>query len=419
MVKTDRRIFKPAYLGNSTVLLNTFIPVLPATTSYFIPLILQIIFWFSLSSLIYIYIGYPTLLFFLSLFKKQDFLKKEGFYPSLSLIIPAYNEEDAIKARIENILHLHYPKEKLEVIIISDSSTDHTDEIVSQYNQEGILLKRLPKRSGKMAALNLGAALARGEVLVFSDADVLFKEDNLEKLAAYFFDPQVGCVAGAKKIVTEDKPTSATEGAYWKYELFIKKLEAQTGFLAAGASGCNFAIRKKLYAPLNEATAAEDLFLPLMCMSQGYRVAYTPEAISYECLLPSFRAEFRRKIRIVMAGLHALGQLKSELTHLDKLSLFKLFSHKVLRWYSTFFLAGLLVMNCFILDGLYGIFFYLQLIFYSLAGIGFLLEILKLKIRGIAAKLFGFPLYFVSMNLAAAIGLFRYSRGRYKGWVDG
>jgi cellulose synthase/poly-beta-1,6-N-acetylglucosamine synthase-like glycosyltransferase len=377
---------------------------------------MKIVFWILFIIIIYIYIGYPLTLVLIAKLKKGKFAQKKQIFPKVSLIIAAYNEEKIVKERIENILLLNYPKEKLEVIIISDASSDRTDEIIYGYKDKGIILIRQPRRMGKMAALNNGVSKSTGEILVFSDADIFFKKDDIEKLVYNFADSLVGCVVGIKKILCDDKYLTATEGIYWKYELFLKKLEGEIGSVAAGASGCNFAMRKELYLPLEEKTTAEDLILPLICISQGYRVVFEPEAVSYEKLLPRFEDEFKRKIRIVMGGLHALSLVKDKFHLIDKVTLFELFIHKILRWYASFLLLGLFVVNCFLQKNFYFYFLYLQIAFYSLAIIGFICLAIKIKVRCWLGKVLDIPLYFVTMNLAALIGILKYSFGMHQGW---
>ena len=377
-----------------------------------------LIFWLLFSIILYIYISYPCFLILIAKFRKAKAIEKKEIFPKVSLIISAYNEEKIIQERIENILLLEYPKDKLEIIIASDASTDGTDEIILKYKNKGIILNRQPQRRGKMAALNDCVNKSNGEILVFSDADIFFKEDDIEKLVRNFADPSIGCVVGIKKIITDDKTTSNTEGLYWKYELFLKKLESEIGSVVAGASGCNFAIRKNLYLPLEDKTTAEDLALPLICIARGFRVVFEPEAVSYEKILPTFKDEFIRKIRIVMGGLHAISLVKNKFSKIDRLSLFNLFSHKILRWYTPFLLLGLFIVNFFIKENIYYLFLLLQIIFYSFAFIGFFFRIKEIRTNSLLSKFFDIPLYFTSMNLAAFIGILKYKLKLHKGWIS-
>ena len=379
-------------------------------------IIMKIVFWILYIIIIYIYIGYPLLLVLIASIKKGKFIQKEEIFPRVSLIIAAYNEEKIINERIENILSLNYPKEKLEVIFISDSSSDRTDKIICGYKEKGIILIRQPRRMGKMVALNSGVSKSTGEILIFSDADIFFKEDDIEKLVSNFADSHVGCVVGTKKILCDEEHLTITEGIYWKFELFLKKLEGEIGSVAAGASGCNFAMRKALYLPLEEKTTAEDLVLPLICISQGYRAVFEPEAVSYEKLLPCFKDEFKRKIRIVMGGLHALSLVKNKFHLIDKITLLELFSHKILRWYGSFFLLGLFILNFLLQESFYKYFLYLQVIFYSLTILGFICLVMKIKLGSLLGKILNIPFYFIAMNLAAFIGVLKYSFGMHRGW---
>jgi len=382
-------------------------------------MIIKTIFWFFIFVLIYIYIGYPCLLFLISRIKKTHPLPRTKIYPKVSLIIAAYNEENVIRKRIENILTLDYPKDNLEVIIASDGSTDKTNDIVLEYKKNGIILNLLPQRKGKMAALNETVKKANGDILIFSDADILFKNDNIEKLVHSFVDPAVGCVSGIKKIIDIRSSAESSENLYWKYEFFLKLLENKIGSLVSSVIGCNFAIRKNLYVPLEEKTTAEDLALPIICISQGYKVVMEPHAISYEKLVPDFKTEFLRKIRIIKGGLHAIGSVKNKIKYLDKLSFFELFSHKVLRWYAPFFLIGTLLVNSLLQHGFYLLFLFFQIIFYFLSLIGWFIQDKNINFRvKILNKIFSIPFYFSAMNAASLIGIFEYTLKKHKGWVS-
>ncbi len=157
--------------------------------------------------------------------------------------------------------------------------------------------------------------------------------------------------------------------------------------------------------------------MPLICISRGFRVVFEPVAVSYERLLPGLNDEFRRKVRLVMGGLHAISIVKNRLRLIDKFTLFKLFSHKILRWYAPFLLLGLFIINWFLKEGIYCLLLLLQVAFYFLALAGLFLEIRKIKLKGLGGKFFDLPLYFTSMNLAGFIGVLGYSLKMHKGWT--
>lgn len=376
---------------------------------------MKIVYWILVITIFYVYFGYPVLLVLIRNFYGQKGIRKGNYYPQVSLLIAVYNEENLIKKRLDNILSLSYPKDKLEVIIISDACNDRTEEIVKDYEKEGIKLYRQNERKGKMAAFNDVAPKAKGEILIFSDADVIFQKDNIEMLVRNFRDPQVGCVAGKKIPITNAESYTFSEGLYWKYESFIKQVESDLGNLVSGACGSNLALRSCLYKTLDEKTMAEDLLLLLICISQGYRSVFEPDAVCYEFLLPSSMGEFRRKIRIVMGGIHAVLVGRHLLGAIDKFTLFELWSHKILRWFISFNLVLLLVINFYIKDPLYQGLLLIQIIFYSLALIGSILD--RNHYEGKFKKLFAVPYYFTSMNMAAILGILKFCFNFHNGWV--
>jgi cellulose synthase/poly-beta-1,6-N-acetylglucosamine synthase-like glycosyltransferase len=197
----------------------------------------EVVFWTCALLLAYTYAGYPLLLAVASRLRSRP-VRRADCIPSVSFIITAYNEEQALAAKLENTLMLDYPKEKLEIIVASDCSTDRTDAIAGEFAALGVRLHRQPQRLGKTAAQNTAVKLARGEILLFSDATTLYRPDVLRAMMPNFADPTVGCVAG-QLIYVELGRSSVGRGArsYWSYERFLKKCESRLGSLI-GVSGC-------------------------------------------------------------------------------------------------------------------------------------------------------------------------------------
>jgi cellulose synthase/poly-beta-1,6-N-acetylglucosamine synthase-like glycosyltransferase len=373
-------------------------------------LIIKILFFLFLFLIFYVYIGYPVFIAFLSLFLNKK-VKKAPFEPFVTILIAAYNEESCIENTIRNNLSLDYPSDKLEIIVISDESNDKTDEIVKQFEPQGVKLLRQVPRAGKTSALNMAVPEATGEILVFSDANSTYAPDVLCKLAMNFADPGVGYVTG-KMIYTN--PAGSTIGggcsAYMKYENFLRKFETGVGSVV-GVDGGVDAVRKKLYQPMNP-DQLPDFVLPLKVVEQGYRVVYESEAILKEAALKESRDEYKMRVRVSLRALWALSDMRNLLTfrfgnacsHLRPFSpsfifSWQLWSHKVLRYLCFIFLIGAYFTNWALWpeSGLYRFIFILQNISYAGAILSPVFE--KKKHR---SPLLYFLNYFVLLNVASA-----------------
>jgi cellulose synthase/poly-beta-1,6-N-acetylglucosamine synthase-like glycosyltransferase len=267
--------------------------------------------------------------------------------PSVTLLISAFNEERTIQHKIENSLSLDYPKDCLQVIIISDGSTDATERIAEAFVKSGVTLVRLPERRGKTAGLNAAFHIARGDILVFSDANILYAKDALRCLVRSFADQKVGCVTGNSHYVDADQsPAHMQENTYWGYERLVRTLESHLGS-TVGGDGAIFAIRRELYRPL-PPQAINDLVTPLQIVARGSRAVFEPAAIGFEPSAGNFMGEFRRKRRIVNRSWHGLMSLPQVLNPW-RVGLFawQVWSHKVLRWLMLPF-VGLLATGCFL-----------------------------------------------------------------------
>src|SRR5438552_11189613 len=202
----------------------------------------EIIFWLSASALLYTYAGYPILLALVSTVRPRK-VRRGKFETPVTVIITAYNEERVLAAKIENTLALDYPRELLEIIVASDCSNDHTDEIAREFVGQGVRLHRQPERLGKTAAQNAAVEQAHGEIILFSDATSLYQPDAVRAIMPSFADPSVGCVAGRLEYVDDSgSPVGRGARSYWSYETFLKSHESRVGSLI-GASGCLYAGR--------------------------------------------------------------------------------------------------------------------------------------------------------------------------------
>ncbi len=246
--------------------------------------------------------GYPLLLAWFPWRRRPPVLKDFTRHPAVTVLLAVYNGEAFLRAKLESIRALDYPKDRLEVIVISDGSTDRTDEIASAFAVEGVRLLRVP-HGGKAVALNAGMAQAHGEVLFFTDVRQQLGSDSLRHLVANLADPSVGCVTGELHIQAGNSRAEADMGLYWRYEIWARKQMSAIDSLC-GATGCIYAMRRELARPLPPDTVLDDLTLPLGAFFQGYRLILEPEAKAYD--LPfSLESEFSRRIR-TLAGMWQL-----------------------------------------------------------------------------------------------------------------
>jgi cellulose synthase/poly-beta-1,6-N-acetylglucosamine synthase-like glycosyltransferase len=356
--------------------------------------------------LVYVYAGYPVLLAVMApLFRRKR--PEPGHTPAISVLISAYNEEAAIGRKIEQTLALEYPAGKLEILVVSDGSTDRTDEIVRAVSDPRVRLLRVEGRRGKTIAQNEGVKECRGEVVVFSDATAIYHPKSLLYLAAHYADPKVGAVSGRYKYFDpeDSSPTGLGSVAFWNYENMIKLLQSRIGTLT-GCSGCIYSVRRKNYVPL-PADACSDLVEPLCIVRNGYRVAFEDRALAYEETTKTSTQEFKMRVRVGtrgMRGLLSVPELLMPWRH--PWTAFQLVSHKILRWMVSCFLIALFAGSVANLQvPLFRILLVLQLLFY-----GFALASLVFPLHR-RWKVLGIPLFFCTLNAAAFVSMFQVRRG--------
>lgn len=373
---------------------------------------IEVIFWLVFALTTYVYLGYPLVLIIVSWIKPAPLVTKDEVTPSVSLIIPAHNEEKFIAEKLENSLAVDYPPHKLEIVVASDGSTDGTTAIVKRYAARGVRLVTLDSNDGKSAAQNVAVSYATGDILIFSDANVAFGPDTVQKLVGNFADERVGCAVGKVTYVNERVSTVAEgEGFYWRYELFVRRKESQLGNLAMG-SGPIMAVRRTLFQPLNP-DVGEDFVLPITAALRGYRVVYEPDAISEEILFQiDPRSMFRSKVRIICKDLRGLLSCRAILNPVRyPLYAWGLVSHKLLRWLVPYFLIVLLIFNLLLLgQPLYDLLFVMQTGFYGLALAGYVWQRTAKVPRA-----FGAPFSFCLVNVAALVGVARFATGKTSG----
>lgn len=358
----------------------------------------------------YTWIGYALILWILRTRGPREVHRAEVL-PSVTILIAAHNEESEIESKLENCLALDYPKEKIEVIVVSDGSTDDTEHIVERFARDDnrIRLLRTNGRAGKSNAQNLGAEVARGELLFLTDAGTWLEPNTLRLLAADIADPKVGLVTATLELREAKNTIAKSQGLYWRYELFIRQAESELGVLATG-SGLAMAMKKSLFKPL-EPMYGEDCIVPLDVRLAGYRVLHNSHARAYDSMPHSVEGELRARIR--MTARNWTGTL-SRRAILNPFrypgTAFAIISHKLLRWLTPLFLMILFVATaCGTTSGNRGDQALLgaQILFYLCAYVGWLLFS-----RRRSAGLFGFPFSFCLANIGFLGGLLMVLRSR-------
>ena len=380
-----------------------------------------LLFWLFIFVIIYTYAGYPLLVSLLArLAPRRPPGQLPEQLPGVTLLIAAYNEEPVIGAKIENSLTLDYPRERIQILIASDGSVDRTGEIVRGYAAQGVELVHSPERRGKTAAINRAVPLARGDVIVFSDANNFYSPSALRELVAPLSDPSVGAVSGAKTIERGDGALGESEGLYWKYESFIKMQETRLGS-CLGVAGEILAIRRELFEPLPERVINDDFYIAMRIIRRGYRVVYAPRARSTELASVSAGDEVARRSRIVAGRYQAITLAPKLLPFRRPVVIWEVLSHKFLRPLVPLAMAGAAITNVIALiqppatgpallrlaPPINWMLLLAQAAFYALAWLGN-----RTGHDGKLGKALYVPAFLLNSNLAAVIGLYRFATGR-------
>jgi cellulose synthase/poly-beta-1,6-N-acetylglucosamine synthase-like glycosyltransferase len=369
--------------------------------------LLSILTLLSFGFLFYTYVGYPGLLWLLSklVTRPEQPAAPPAEWPAVSILISAYNEEHAIGARIENLLKLDYPKDRVEILIGSDGSGDRTAEIVASY--PGVRLLNFGQRRGKASVVNDLVATARNEIVVLTDANTFFRPDAVRELVRALWRHPFGSVAVGRLELKSAADKGNLDGAYWRYETWIKTLESRFGSLL-GANGAIYAFRRDRYRPVPPAAIVDDFLIPmLMRRDCGDRIFFVPAARAWEDSPEEVKDEFRRRVRIGAGDFQALKWTWPLLLPSYGMIALIYFSHKVLRWLGPWFLLAGLIGTLMLLDEpLFEILFAGQVLFYALALAGAALRPLPAVGRlAVAAR------YFVILNAGLLLGLVRLSLG--------
>lgn len=372
---------------------------------------MEFVFWFLLGLLVYCYFGYPLLMAVWARVKARP-VRRERIEPTVSVVMSVHNEQNVIAGKLNNLLGLDYPSEKVEILVGSDGSTDRTGAEVRQLKNPRIRFVEFSQRRGKMAVLNELVAQAGHEVIVFTDARQPFERNTMRELVANMADPEVGCVSGELMLSRAGGATAQGINLYWTYEKFIRAQESKVHSML-GATGAVYAIRRALFSPIPENVVLDDMYVPLKIIEKGYRAIFDGNAKAYDEVADSPREEHRRKARTLFGNYQIFALFPSLLLIGRSPVALQLVSHKLLRVLAPFFMIALFFANL----SLVGIPFYsmmvvLQVLFYACAVLGAILRHQKSGVLRVLSRVCYVPYVFCLLNFSALMGFFRFLSGR-------
>jgi cellulose synthase/poly-beta-1,6-N-acetylglucosamine synthase-like glycosyltransferase len=368
--------------------------------------ITKICFWLSIFLIVYPILIYPSWVWLLGLILPRP-VKRASWLPSVTVLIPAYNEAQNIATTIQNKLELDYPCDRLEIVVISDGSTDGTDDIVRGFGSQSVRLIRREQREGKAAALNEAVRYARGEVLVFSDANSLFAADAIRRMMENFADPEVGYVTGNLTYKTQSAGIAGKGcSAYMKYENTLRALETRAGSII-GVNGGVDAIRRELYRDVPRHLIT-DFVLPLHVISMKHRVVYDERAHSSEVANSELASEFRMRVRVSLRALQGISYMRRLCNPINyPWVAFSLISHKVSRYFCFLFLSVAFAANLMLISNPgYAVLFIAQTMIYVLALLG-----LRKGLPKVFRKVTSIPAYFLMSNVAFTVAAIKFLQG--------
>ncbi len=387
----------------------------------FLITILFALFVTSVGLLLYIYIGYPLIIIGLAKFFRRP-IQKKIIFPTITIVIPTHNEEAVISEKLDNILSVDYPRNRLQIIVCDDASDDHTTEIVQKFSSNGIELSEGAARAGKVGGLNRALELATGEIFVITDADIILSRDSLRELIANFADKKVGCVIAQTHMMISELETSESGGLYWRYEALIRQNESDLHSTVA-ATGHLMGLRRELMHPIPAHVILDDFYLAMMTIRQGYRVISEPKAIVWERPTKSIGDDVNRRRRLTAGRYQILLMSRDYFPQLSSLLRFQVVSHKFLRLAIPHFMILALLTNIllaaipivslsFTLRMLILILLTFQGIFYLMASVGKILSNTAAK-KSKLFKIFTLPYFLCATNFASIAGLFWYFSGQH------
>ena len=368
---------------------------------------MKVLFWLCLGLIAYAYCGYAMWLQLLVYVRRRPILQGK-ISPNVSIVIAARNEEANLPAKLKNLDSLDYPRERMQIIIASDGSTDRTVAILRGEGSR-ILPVILSESNGKASALNEAVKHATGEILIFQDARQFVEPGAISQLVSCFADPTVGAVSGELLLEACSGAPSDALGIYWMIEKAVRKLESATGSVV-GVTGAIYAVRRKLYTTMPIGTILDDVFIPMHVARAGKRVVFLPSAIARDRIFSDPGKEFARKVR-TLTGNYQLLRLAPWLLSPANPLLFRFISHKLLRLLVPLLLILLLLSSAMSSGPFYRATFWLQMLFYAFAALGVLNPRAK-RLKPIAVAN-----TFVMLNAAAAIAFYNFVAGRNRVWV--
>jgi biofilm PGA synthesis N-glycosyltransferase PgaC len=369
----------------------------------------KLLFWFSIFLIFYTYLLYPIWLFFRARLYPRP-VHCERIFPKISIVIAARNEGKHLEEKLLNLQQLDYPRELVEMLIVSDGSTDQTNDILNNFVDSRVRSIHLPSQCGKAEALNRAIEAVSGEVVVFMDARQRVANDSLKTLVESLADPTVGCVSGALMLGDGEGTSLRGVGSYWKMEKAIRYWESSGGS-TVGATGALYAVRRNLVPHLPTGVILDDVFIPMEVARRGARVIFEPRALAWDNLSSDSKQEFRRKVRTLYGNYQLLTIAPWLLTSANALR-FEFVSHKVCRLIVPFALVGMILSSAFLSGFVY------RLPLAAAIGVGTLgvLSFVRVPL-GIASRLTDLSLAFVLLNTAAIVAFFYFAIGRKRVWM--
>ena len=370
---------------------------------------MKLVFWFSIFITFYAYLVYPIWLFLRARLYPRP-VHGKPIFPKVSIVIAVRNEGKRLEEKLHNLQQLDYPRESVETLVVSDGSTDQTNDILSNLSDSRVRSIILPAHGGKAEALNRAIEAVNGDIVVFMDARQRVATDSIKTLVESFADPAVGCVSGALMLRDGEETSPRGVGSYWKMEKAIRYWES-TGGSTVGTTGALYAVRRNFIPHLPTGLILDDVFIPMEVARLGARVIFEQRALAWDDLPPNPKLEFRRKVRTLFGNYQLLRLSPWFLTDRNPLR-FEFVSHKLCRLAVPFALIGVILSSVF----LSGFFYRLPLA--AAIGVATLGALAFVRVPlGIVSRLTHLALAFVLLNTAAIVAFFYFAAGKKQVWV--
>jgi poly-beta-1,6-N-acetyl-D-glucosamine synthase len=369
----------------------------------------RLFFWLSILLVLYAYVLYPIWLFLRARLSPRP-VHQKPIFPTISIVIAARNEEAHLEEKLSNLRQLDYPAELIDTVVVSDGSTDRTDDILRNLIGFRVRSILLPEHSGKAVALNRALEAVRGEIVLFMDVRQRIARDSVNALVESFADPAVGCVSGALVLGNSEEAAPRGVVSYWEMEKAVRHLESAGGSVV-GVTGALYAVRRSLVPSLPVGLILDDVLIPMTVARAGLRVIFEPRALAWDKLSSSPKQEFRRKVRTLFGNYQLLRIAPWLLTTANPIR-FEFISHKVCRLVVPFALLGTILSSIFLSGFVY------RLPLAAAIGVGMLGALASVRVPlGIVSRLTDLALEFVLLNTAAIVAFFYFAVGKKRVWV--